>query len=323
MVSLPSSSTPRKIKSGCTARKFVWAIFVKTSLVFLLAGCSVLPMRAENLRELYADYGEMKIASLASAPFPHPQRVAGHKYKDQLYPADKHYSDSSVAIFMPKGYRDNGKTDFVVHFHGWRNHIEIVFSQYHLIEQFVESGRNAILVVPQGPFDAPDSFGGKLEDADGFKRFLSEAMATLQQKGKLKAKEIGNIILSGHSGGYRVISFILAQGGMTGRVKEVWLFDALFGQTEKFVAWFDRYHGRLINIYAPNGRTKEETEKLMANLKQKGTEFLTIKETEVTPQQLQTKNLIFLFTELGHNDMLDKHRTFREFLKTSCLIDVG
>ena len=276
-------------------------------------------MHAETLRERYANYGEVIVAELISAPFPHPQRAEGHQYKNRLYPADKHYSDSSVAIFIPKGFRDIGRTDFVVHFHGWRNHIEIVFSQYQLIEQIVESGRNAILVVPQGPFDACDSFGGKLEDADGFKRFMSEVMDTLLQKRKLKTKEVGNVILSGHSGGYRVISFILAQGGMTGRVKEVWLFDALFGQTEKFVAWFDRYHGRLINIYTPNGRTQEETEKWMADLEQKGTGFLAKKETEVTPLELQKNKLIFLFTELGHNDVLNKHRTFREFLKTSCL----
>jgi len=296
---------------------------MKTSLLFALIGCSVLPMRAENLRERYADYGEVMIVSLASAPFPHPQRAAGHKYQDQLYPADKHYSDSSVAIFIPKGYRETGKTDFVVHFHGWRNHLEIVFSQYQLIEQFVESGRNAVLVVPQGPLDAPDSFGGKLEDTDGFKHFMGEVMDTLLQKRKLKTKEIGSIILSGHSGGYRVISFILAQGGMTERVKEVWLFDALYGQTEKFGAWFDRYHGRLLNIYTPNGGTKNETEKLMADLQQKGTAYLARNENEVTPQELQKNKLLFLFTELGHNEVLVKHRTFREFLKTSCLSEVG
>ncbi|MBI3850590.1 MAG: hypothetical protein HY298_10025 [Verrucomicrobia bacterium] len=276
-------------------------------------------MRAETLRVHYASYGELIVTQLASAPFPHPQRAEGHQYKDRFYPADKHYSDSSVAIFIPTGFRESGKTDFVVHFHGWRNYIEIVFNQYQLIEQFIESGRNAILVVPQGPFDACDSFGGKLEDVDGFKRFMEELMDALHQKRKLKTKEIGNVILSGHSGGYRVISFILAQGGMTGHVKEVWLFDALFGQTEKFVAWLDLYHGRLINIYTPHGRTKEEAEKWMTDLQQKRTEFLARKENEVTRQELEKNKLIFLFTELGHNDVLAKHRTFREFLNASCL----
>ena len=280
-------------------------------------------MRAETLRERYAGYGELIVTQLAPAPFPHTQRAQGHKHKDRLYPADKHYSDSSVAIFIPKGFRESGKTDFVVHFHGWRNHLEIVFSQYQLIEQFVESCRNAMLIVPQGPFDACDSFGGKLEDADGFKRFMGEVMDTLLQQRKLNAEAIGNVILSGHSGGYRAIAFILAQGGMTERMKEVWLFDALYKQTEKFLTWLDQHQGRLINIYTANAGTKEETEKLMADLKLKGTAFFARNETEVTPQELQQNKLVFLFTELGHNDVLARHRTFREFLKASCLAEVG
>lgn len=150
---------------------------------------------------------------------------------------------------------------------------------------------------------------------------MSEVSDTLLQKRKLKTREVSNVILSGHSGGYRVISFILAQGGMTERVKEVWLFDALFGQTEKFEAWFDRYHGRLINVYTANNRTQEETEKWMAELKQHGTAFLAKKEYEVTTHELQNNKLIFLLTGLGHNEVLNRHRTFREFLKTSCLAE--
>jgi len=290
----------------------------------LLFGCATLAVRAENLSQAYAQHGELIVTPLASAPFPHPQRADGHKYKDQFFPADKHYQDSTVAIFIPKGFRETGRIDFVIHFHGWKNHVEGVLRQFKLIEQLVENGRNAVLVVPQGPRDASDSFGGKLEDPDGFKRFMDEVIDTLRQKSSLKKKDfvIGNIVLSGHSGGYRVISAILDRGGLTRHVEEVWLFDALYAETDKFLAWFDKKHGRLINIYTEHGGTKDDTEKMMADLKQRGTAFFAAKESEAKPGDLRANRPIFLYTELGHNDVLEKRQTFRQFLETSCLGEI-
>ena len=277
--------------------------------------------RAEDFSTRYAALGELVVTQFQSAPFPHPQRAEGHTYKEKLFPADKHYSDSTVAIFIPKKFHESETIDFVVHFHGWFNHVENVFSQYQLAEQLIEANRNAILVVPEGPKDAPDSFGGKLEDADGFKKFMAEVSQTLRSRGKLQKSGIGRIILSGHSGGYHVISAILDRGGMVDHIKEVWLFDALYGQTEKFTNWFGQPDIRLLDIYTENGGTKKETENLMADLKKQNTPFLAMTENQVWPQQLQTNKLIFLFTELSHDDVLNKHRTFREFLSTSCLAD--
>src|SRR5207244_3266740 len=115
---------------------------------------------------------------LESAPFPHPARAEGHKYKEKVYPAADHYSDNTVGIFIPKGFRETGRIDFIVHFHGWNNNVASVLRQYKLGDQLVQSARNAVLVVPQGPRDAPDSFGGKLEDPDGFKHFMKEVAET-------------------------------------------------------------------------------------------------------------------------------------------------
>ena len=286
----------------------------------LLAVCAPFPGRSDNLSPSYADQGELLIAPLASAPFPHPERAQGHKYKEKLYEAKEHYSDNSVGIFIPKGFRETGQIDLILHFHGWNNNVAGVLSQYKLIEQLTESGRNAVLVIPQGPRDAPDSFGGKLEDPDGFKRFLNEVAETLRQKSALKKKDfkIGRIVLSGHSGGYQVISAILDHGGLTDHVEEVWLFDALYAQTDKFLAWLGLGRGRLINIYTEHGGTKKETEQMLATLKQRGTTFFMGKEGEATMAELRTNHAIFLYSELPHNDLVEKHRTFREFLKTSC-----
>jgi hypothetical protein len=291
------------------------------TLLLLLTGCAALPARGENLPQRYAGYGELIITQIASAPFPHPKRAEGHKYQGQLFPAKEHYSDNTVAIFIPKGFRETGQIDFVVHFHGWKNNVEGVLGRYKLVEQLLDSGRNAILVVPQGPRDAPDSFGGKLEDADGFKRFMADVVETLRQKSGLKKKDfaLGRIVLSGHSGGYQVISAIVDRGGLTEHVREVWLFDALYAQTDRFLAWIDKRQGRFIDLYTEHGGTKGETEQLMATLKQRGTPFFAGKEGEAKPADLQSNKLVFLYTDLPHDDLVHRRREFCEYLKTSCL----
>ena len=290
-------------------------------LCLLLLGCAMLPAHGETLAERFAGSGQLIVTQLTSAPFPHPKRAEGHTHQKKLYPAAEHYSDNTVAIFIPKGFRETGEVDFVVHFHGWKNNVEGVLGQYKLIEQLMASGRNAVLVVPQGPRNAPDSFGGKLEDPDGFKRFMADVVDTLRQKSSLKKKDfaLGQIVLSGHSGGYEVISAIVDRGGLTEHVREVWLFDALYAQTDKFLAWSDRNLGRFVNIYTEHGGTKTETEKLMAQLKQRGTAFYAGKEGEAKPADLKGNKLVFLYTDLPHNDVVNKRQEFGEFLKTSCL----
>jgi len=60
--------------------------------------------------------------------------------------------------------------DFVVHFHGWRNTVAGQLGKVSLDRAVLRQWKNAVLLVPEGPHDAPDSFGGKLEDTNGFAR---------------------------------------------------------------------------------------------------------------------------------------------------------
>jgi hypothetical protein len=295
---------------------------MKLSLTLLVTHLAIfLIAHGQTLPEHYARQGELLLAHLASAPFPHPQRAEGHKYKDQFFSAAEHYTNDTVGIFIPNGFRETGKIDFVVHFHGWQNNVEGVLKRYQLIEQLIASGRNAVLVVPQGPYNASDSFGGKLEDADGFARFMNDVQDTLRQKSALKNKDfaLGNIILSGHSGGYQVISSIVDHGGLTDHVKEVWLFDALYARTDRFLVWWDKSHGRLIDLYTEHGGTKGETEKLLATLKDRGTPLFSAKDTEATPANLRENRVLFLYTDLPHDDVIHKRKDFELFLGTSCL----
>ncbi|MSU23078.1 MAG: hypothetical protein EXS32_04560 [Opitutus sp.] len=280
---------------------------------------------APGLEETYAAHGHLILAPFASAPFPHPVRAEGHTYQGILYSAKEHYSDRTVALFIPKGFREGGRVDFVVHFHGWNNSVAGTLGTFHLIEQLVASGKNAVLVVPEGPRNAPDSFGGKLEDADGFKRFMDEVVATLRDRGVLhkspKDFSVGRIILSGHSGGYHVIASILDRGGLAKNADEVWLFDALYGQTDSYLNWADRTHGRLLNIYTDHGGTKDESEKLQSRLLARGTKIYTTEETALASDKRKTSQFVFIHTDLAHDDVVAQRNEFTLFLKTSALAD--
>ncbi len=268
----------------------------------------------------FAPLGQLIFAHLATAPFPAPSRAQGHWYHNQFFSAERHYSDNTVAIFIPKNFRVTDKVDFLVHFHGWRHVVSETLEEYKLIDQFAASSKNAILVVPQGPYDVPDSCGGKLEDTNGFARFMADVVATVKDSGALPDTnfDLGNIIISGHSGGYKVMAAIVDHGGLSDKIREVWLFDALYAGTENFAAWQKAQDGRFADIYTDHGGTEGETGDLMASLKTNGVSYFFSEDTNAAPDNLRTNQLVFLHTDMAHNDTVAKRHTFQEFLETSC-----
>ena len=264
--------------------------------------------------------GERLTLGMKSAPFPHPKRADGHIYDGKTYPTEQHYRDSSVMIFLPNGFKPAKTLDIVVYLHGWNNSIDSATAQFRLAEQFAKSGKNAVLLFPEGPKFAPDSFGGKLEDSCGLQRLCSETLAALQRTKNINIR-LGNVVLAGHSGAYRAIAFMLLRGGVA--VREVWLFDALYGQTEKFTYWLEhdrkRLRGRFINIYTDDGGTKAESEKLMEDCAAWRIPFHAVEESAFTKQDLTRSSVVFIHTELTHNEVVARREQFRWYLKTSSL----
>lgn len=293
---------------------------MKTVLFFL--SISLMITYSQSLETRYSDYGDIVIAKLGTAPFPHPKRENGHTYNNQSFPSYEHYSDSTVVMFIPKGYFITGSVDLVIYFHGWWNNVDSALNQFKLIEQFSRSKKNAIFVFPEGPKNSPDSFGGKLEDSAGLRIFINEVMKTLQENGKIKKRKLGQVILAGHSGAYRVMAFSLMRSGIPEYVKEVYLFDALYGQLEKYVYWFDHFNGKLINIFTDDGGTKEQSEILMDDLKGWGIPYFYNTEDEINLDDLKNNKLIFIHSKLGHNDVISKKEQFLQFLNSSCLNDI-
>ncbi len=292
---------------------------IRTALT-LAATLASVPAAAQPLTERYSDIGTTIVTTSDHTMFPHEKRAQGHTYEGKTYPADVHYSDRTVAIFVPKGFRAGDETSLVFYFHGWRNNVDDTFQKFRVAEQLAASGVNAVLVLPEGPRNAPDSFGGKLEETGVFASLVSDVLSTLKARGVVTSTKPGSIVLAGHSGAYRVMAFILARGGLTANIREVYLFDALYGQTEKFAHWIDRFPGKLVDIYTPDGGTRDESLSLMDDLRAWDIPFAAVPESAVTQDLLRRNRLVFIDSALEHNDVVAKNEQFRAFLTASSLL---
>ncbi len=283
-------------------------------MTFLASACShtqTLPLGTR-----YEMIGRTIITALPTAPFPHPARQNGHTWDGKHYPAGDHYTDSTVVIFVPDQFESDKPFDIIVHIHGWWNNVDSSFSHFELAAQVSRSARNVILVVPEGPKNAPDSFGGRLEETGVFAAFIGDVMSVLRDRSIVSKDAEPGIILSGHSGAYRMISFILARGGLTERIREVYLFDALYGQLEKYSYWLDHSRGRFVAIYTDGGGTKGTTESLMEDLNAWKIPYGMVEETALADSDLTTNRILFIHTDLEHNDVIAKRSQLEKYLRT-------
>jgi hypothetical protein len=143
-------------------------------LLLLSFSCSVSFAQKEN---------ELRLLRFTSSytAFPDTARATGHTYNKVLYTAAVHYSDSSVLIAVPPHFKSGKQVDIVFWFHGWRNNIDSAAAYFELLNQFMASNRNAVLVLAETAKNAPDSYGGKLEQETVFKNLLNDVLHKLKR----------------------------------------------------------------------------------------------------------------------------------------------
>ncbi len=285
---------------------------MKSSLLLFLTFFSAVILTAQP--NDYSSYGKLHRFELVNTPFPDSERDSGHVYKGEHFPKAEHYNDSTTLVFVPDYLDIENSFDIVFYFHGWNNNVDKSLSKFNLIEQFHSSGRKAMLVLAEGPKDAPDSFGGKLEEKGVFKLLVDEIISELERVYNLDL-EFENISLTGHSGAYRVIAYILLHSGLTDKINEVILFDALYADVEKYAYWLDHYDGRFINIYTQKGGTKYESENLMQCLTAWNMPYTFIKSDEFTDSQLKEERIIFISSGLGHSEVISTQDQLKRFLE--------
>jgi hypothetical protein len=197
-------------------------------------------------------WGKETTLALPSAPFP-----------DGSAP----YDDSSVLLFYPTGLSDRGDLGIVTHLHGFGATLSDIVVSQRLVEQHALSGRDALLIVPQGPVDAEDGDWGRLDEPDGFADLVRDAVSVLYRDGVITRPVIGPVAITSHSGGYQGAANIVEQGGIP--ITAVHLFDSLYGRADTFAA-FAEAGGVLRSCYTATGGTDVDNEDLAATLEDDG-----------------------------------------------------
>lgn len=198
------------------------------------------------------DYGERTIVGLPSAPYPY---------------GDSSYTDDSVLIFAPATLSDRGEVGVVTHIHGHDAVLKDVVASQYLVEQEALSGRDAVLIVPQGPYDAADGDFGRLMEAGGHADLVRDALSVMYRDGLLTRPDPGAQVITSHSGGYYCTARILSQGGLP--IEAVHLFDSLYALADTYEA-FVLGGGIFRSVYTATGGTDDDNADLAASLEGDG-----------------------------------------------------
>jgi methylmalonyl-CoA mutase cobalamin-binding subunit len=265
------------------------------------------------------ELGELILRPFDHAPYPHASRDKGYQGRSKFYEKAGHYDDSTVGVFVPASFAPGEAVNYVVFFHGHVNRAASAIKQYKLLEQVAAAKVNAVLLVPQGPKDAADSGDGKLElDKNGMRDLLEEVTAFLKAEGKTNTSKIGKVVLSAHSGGYKVTAAILDHGGLSDNITDVFLLDASYGSLEWFVNWCkaDKQH-HLVSLFTEH--LADQNAQLIQLLTKAGVAHLRLEEAAVTPATFTLREPTFIATKLAHNDVPCKTEYLRRLFEASAL----
>jgi hypothetical protein len=129
-----------------------------------------------------------------------------------------------VHVWQPNAYRPETAI-LVVYVHGFFDNVDSSFLGHRLSEQFRDSARNALFVVPEAP-------SGRTDDV--IWKDLLELLAAVEAQAKVKLPG-GPIWVIAHSGAYRTAVQWLSHP----RLERVVLLDALYSADDDFRAWVE------------------------------------------------------------------------------------
>jgi hypothetical protein len=244
--------------------------------------------------------------------------------------------DRTVIVFVPSHFRfsPNERLCSVVHFHGINSSAEEAMTGNQLREQFFDSRQNAILVVPQGLKHSSDVSFGALEQPGGLARMLGDMTRQLtsheaaRELGAAKiahAAHRGITCLSTHSGGYHGVAACLQHGDV--EIAEVYLFDALYADTQAFRDWVVagktrklRHRHKLVSYFPSSGTTATQNRLLKEQLEKAGIKcaFESVEGT-LSRRELSHEQAVFVQTALSHGQVTWESNALRDCLFASIL----
>jgi hypothetical protein len=174
-----------------------------------------------------------------------------------------------------------------------------------------------VLVVPELAVNAPDSFGGKLEEKGGFSRMVNELVARLSADGLIRTTRVGSIVLAGHSGAFEVIGKILMHGDLAANIDEVVLFDGLYAFIGQYCRWIESGAGRFVSVIAADGEVNTDVDALMDLLRNDRVAFDLSPDDPATDLQVMASRVVFLASSSDHFGVVHDHDEFRRILSVS------
>jgi hypothetical protein len=221
------------------------------------------------------------------------------------------FTDPSVRVFLPEGYRDRGAHDLVLHFHGWNTTVASTLATHLYQEHLYASGSNAVLVVPQGPVDAPSGDFGKLMGKGGVSRLLTEVLVLLYREGKITHPVRGDLVLTSHSGGYQAVAATLDLNNQPlPKVAQIDLFDSIYGYEASFVL-FVLTGGTLRSNYSETGGTLDQNQTVAGYLVKNGIKPAT----DATQRALRDDAPVVAFVPVSHDGTTRVEGAFGEALR--------
>ena len=136
-----------------------------------------------------------------------------------------------VHVWWPPHYKPQTALT-VIYIHGYNDHADSAFFNHRLSEQFRDSGRNALFIVPEAP-------SGRADDVfwEDLPALIDQAVSRAQVK-----RANGPIWVFAHSGAYRTVVTWLKFP----KVERVILLDGLYAYDDEFNDW--------VRARSPTGR---------------------------------------------------------------------
>ncbi len=281
-------------------------------------------------RRLQTDRASRTKCQGARAPDAIPA-IATYHLRAAPFPGTDH---PDVAVHVPPGFDGTVDPGVVVFFHGWENCVTNVLGSVdaacspdgpvrdsmHLAEQLDSAQVNAVLVAVEGRYDVQSGEPGQLVTPGNFRALLHELFVEHLNDPlgcELDVDDFDRVVLASHSGGYQATSAVLQFGGVP--VREVQLFDSLYGELYAFHHWiasnaprFDNGRDdalRFANVYTCCGGTLDNSRVMaggiiepLATAGRDAALYSDDSTTAITPTDLD-RPVLFKLSELSHVDV--------------------
>ncbi len=222
------------------------------------------------------------------------------------------WTDTTVLIAVPLSYTGGPSTHVVTHLHGFNATLPATSDAQALVPLMAASGRDAVLVVPQGPVNAASGDFGQLMQPGGHADLVRDVISVLYRDGLTAWARTGEQVLTAHSGGYQATAALLRNADLD--VRAVHLFDALYADEATFES-FASSGGALRSNWTASGGTADNNAVALQWFASHGVSV----GGAFTDDLLADEPVVFALTGATHERAMRDERAFARWLAWSGL----